>query len=126
VFVDRRLGFAGAARVYQSMLTDANKANPSFVFNQRFPGSAVVVINNREMAGAYTKPGFAFMQAAMKNPTKYVNGEQWVLGDQASAAIDTAKDDALSDVSSVHRVAVSSQQSSRAHVPFANRDVASP
>jgi type VI secretion system protein ImpL len=32
--------------------------------------------------GAYSKDGFTFMQDAMKNPGRYANGEQWVLGVQ--------------------------------------------
>jgi type VI secretion system protein ImpL len=83
--------FAGAARVYQTMLNEANQAAKPVIFNQRFPGSSEVVINTREMAGAYTKPGYAFMQNALKDPSKYVSGEPWVLGSYASAAIDTSK-----------------------------------
>ncbi|PZR73833.1 MAG: hypothetical protein DLM73_09640, partial [Chthoniobacterales bacterium] len=83
--------FAGPDRVYQVMITEANKSVPPVVFNKLFKDSSEVVTNTREMAGAYTKPGFVFMQAAMKNPGKYVNGELWVLGDQAAAAIDRSK-----------------------------------
>jgi type VI secretion system protein ImpL len=83
--------FAGAARVYQTMLSEANQAAKPLVFNQRFQGSAEVVLNTREMSGAYTKPGFAFMQNALKNPSKYVSGEPWVLGNYASAAVDASK-----------------------------------
>ncbi|MDQ6663196.1 MAG: hypothetical protein M3Z23_02250 [Acidobacteriota bacterium] len=83
--------FAGPDRVYQVMLTEANKSIAPVMFNRLFKDSAEVVTNTREMAGAYTKPGFVFMQAAMKNPGKYVNGELWVLGDQAAAAIDSSK-----------------------------------
>jgi type VI secretion system protein ImpL len=83
--------FAGAARVYQTILNEANQAAKPVIFNQRFPGSSEVVINTREMAAAYTKPGYAFMQNALKDPSKYISGEPWVLGSYASSAIDTSK-----------------------------------
>lgn len=81
--------FAGVARVYQAMLTEANQSSKPVIFNQRFPGSSEVVINTREVQGAFTKPGFAFMENAIKNPGKYVSGERWVLGDQGSAVTDS-------------------------------------
>ncbi len=81
--------FAGVARVYQAMLTEANQNTKPIVFNQKFPGSSEVVINTREIPGAFTKPGFTFMENAIKNPAKYVSGEKWVLGDQSSAVGNT-------------------------------------
>jgi type VI secretion system protein ImpL len=76
--------FAGAERVYRSMLAEANMKAPSLNFNQKFSGSAQTVVNNRDVAGAYTKTGWPIMQDAIKHADKYVSGEQWVLGDQAA------------------------------------------
>ncbi|HEX4771845.1 MAG TPA: ImcF-related family protein [Bryobacteraceae bacterium] len=84
--------FAGVPRVYQSMLTGANQANKSIIFNQRFPGSAETIVNTREVPGAFSKDGFNFMDAAIKDPSKYVSGERWVLGDQAAAAVSSTPD----------------------------------
>ncbi|MBV9155469.1 MAG: hypothetical protein JO097_04355, partial [Acidobacteriaceae bacterium] len=81
--------FAGAARVYRAMLTEANQSAKPLIFNQRFPGSAEVVLNVREVPGGFTKQGFAYMENALKNPAKYVSGEKWVLGDKASAVTDS-------------------------------------
>lgn len=81
--------FAGVARVYQAMLTGANQVTKPVVFNTQFPGSSQVVINVREIPGAFTKPGYAWMEAAIKDPGKYVSGERWVLGDQAGAVTNT-------------------------------------
>lgn len=81
--------FAGVARVYQAMLTNANQVAKPIVFNSHFPGSSQVVINVREIPGAFTKPGYAWMAAAIKDPGKYVSGERWVLGDQAGAVNNT-------------------------------------
>ncbi len=83
--------FAGAARVYEAMLTGANQNNKPLMFSQRFPGSVQVVVNNLEVPGAFTKPGFMFMDSAVKDPDKYVSGEKWVLGNQLSA-VGTAAD----------------------------------
>lgn len=52
--------FAGFERVYQAMLADAAKNNPSFTFNKRFPGSAETVVDTVEIAGPFTKPAWDF------------------------------------------------------------------
>jgi type VI secretion system protein ImpL len=83
--------FAGIERVYQNMLADAGKTNPSLQFNRRFPGSAEVVVDTREVGGAFTKGGWAFMKDALRHADKYFSGEQWVLGDQAVANFDRAR-----------------------------------
>lgn len=83
--------FAGFERVYQAMLTDAAKTSQPINFNRKFPGSAEVVIDARDVAGPFTKPGYDFMKNAMKNPDRYFSGEQWVLGDQGATNIDRSK-----------------------------------
>ena len=42
------------------------------------------------MRGEFTRSGFAFMQDAIQHPTRYFQGETWVLGDQAAHSLDTA------------------------------------
>ena len=83
--------FAGAERVYQFMLAEAGRKHPAVNFNKQFPGSAQVIINNRDIPGAFTKAGYAFMMDAIKNWEKFFEGEEWVLGPRASAAVDRAK-----------------------------------
>jgi len=83
--------FAGSERVYQNMLADAAKTNAPLQFNRRFPGSAEVVVDTHEVAGAFTKGGWTFMKDALRHADKYFSGEQWVLGDQATANFDRAK-----------------------------------
>ena len=80
--------FAGVERVYQYMIAEASRQNPSVNFNRMFPGSAAVVVNNREVPGAFTKNGWAFMQDALKNADRFFGGEEWVLGKQPAARID--------------------------------------
>jgi type VI secretion system protein ImpL len=83
--------FAGAERVYRSMLAEANAKAPTLNFNQKFSGSAQTVVNNRDVAGAYTKAGWPIMQDAIKHADRYVSGEQWVLGDQSANFGDIGK-----------------------------------
>jgi type VI secretion system protein ImpL len=83
--------FSGTERVYSFMLAEASKANPSINFNRKFPGSAEVVIDGKEVEGAFTKVGWAFMQDAFKNLPKYFSGEHWVLGPRTAQNVDTAK-----------------------------------
>ncbi len=74
--------FGDKLRIYQAMLNDANKKYQDIDFNRMYPGSATLVTEGHVVHGAYSKDGFAFMQDAMKNPSRYANGEQWVLGVQ--------------------------------------------
>lgn len=77
--------------IYQAMLADAARTAQGVNFNKKFPGSADVVIDSYDIAAAFTKPGWNFMKNSLKNPEKYFRGEQWVLGDQASANLDRAQ-----------------------------------
>jgi len=83
--------FAGIERVYQNMLADAGKTNPPLQFNRKFPGSAEVVVDTREVSGAFSKGGWNFMKDALRHADKYFAGEQWVLGNQTAANFDRAK-----------------------------------
>lgn len=80
--------FAAVERVYQAMLADAAKAGPPVNFNRQFPGSAEVVLDGQDVAAPFTKPGWAFMRAALKNPEKYFAGEAWVLGSQTGGSVE--------------------------------------
>ncbi len=82
--------FGGIDRVYQAMLTEAGKTNPPINFHQVFPTAAEVVIDRKEVGGAFTKGGWAFMQNAFRDPSRYFAGEQWVLGDQGATSVDAA------------------------------------
>jgi type VI secretion system protein ImpL len=88
----RYLGqFAGFERVYQAMLSDSTKNTGILNFNKKFPGSSDVVVDNYDVPGPFTKPGWDVMKASLKKPEKYFSGEQWVLGDQAAADVDRSK-----------------------------------
>jgi len=82
--------FGGFERIYQSILTAAGKTAPAIDFNRLYPHSAETVVETHIVAGAFTKPGFAFVQDAIKHPDRYFSGEAWVLGDQAPPSLDRA------------------------------------
>ncbi|MBL8217912.1 MAG: hypothetical protein JNL62_01715 [Bryobacterales bacterium] len=71
--------FSGLDRAYNAMLAEADKKNPSVNFNRQYAGSAAVVMNSREVRGAFTKKGWDFMQAAFNDRGKKFGGEEWVL-----------------------------------------------
>jgi type VI secretion system protein ImpL len=83
--------FTGIERVYRFMLAEASRTNPAVNFNQKFPGSAEVLINNRDVAGAFSRGGWGFMQNAIKHADRYFSGERWVLGDYSAANIDRSR-----------------------------------
>ena len=82
--------YAGSERIYQFMLAEANKASQSVQFNRRFPGSAQYIVDAYEVPGAFTKPGYTFMQGAFKTVDRFLQGESWVVGEDAPP-LDKAK-----------------------------------
>lgn len=84
------IGFGGFQRIYQQMLTAAEKVSPSIDFNRLYPGSSAAVVEPHVVPGAFTRAGFAFMQDAIQHPDRYFSGEVWVLGNQAPPSLDRA------------------------------------
>ena len=80
--------FGGTARIYQNMLTAAEKTNASINFNKKYPGSAESVVESEIVRGAFTRTGFDAMQDAIRNPDRYAHGETWVIGEQGIQPID--------------------------------------
>jgi type VI secretion system protein ImpL len=83
--------FSGVEQIYQFMLADASRRAKKINFNEQFPGSSEVVVNNRDVAGAFTKAGWTAMQDNIRRSDKFFGGEKWVLGDYAAAKPDTGK-----------------------------------
>jgi type VI secretion system protein ImpL len=81
--------FGAVPRVYQDMLAQADKTSPGVDFNRLYPNAAGSVVESHLVRGAFTRAGFAFMQAAMQHPEHYFQGETWVLGDQAARSLDS-------------------------------------
>jgi len=83
--------FGGGPRIYQAMLSDADKKNPGIDFNIQYPGSERYVEDRKHINGAFTRPGYAFMKDAIQHADRYFGGEAWVLGDQAALGLDLNK-----------------------------------
>jgi type VI secretion system protein ImpL len=82
--------FGAVPRIYQDMLTSAEKTSPGVDFNRQYANSSALVVEPHFVRGEFTRSGFAFMQDAIQHPTRYFQGETWVLGDQAAHSLDTA------------------------------------
>jgi type VI secretion system protein ImpL len=83
--------FSGTEQIYQFMLSDASRRAKKINFNEQFPGSAEVVVNNSDIPGAFTKAGWTAMQENLARADKFFGGERWVLGDYAAAQPDSVK-----------------------------------
>ncbi len=81
--------FNADERIYQALLEEASKHASSINYNRLFPNGAVS--DSREVRGAFTKDGWAFMQAAFLKPDQLFGGEDWVLGPQTYAGLDRAQ-----------------------------------
>jgi type VI secretion system protein ImpL len=80
--------FAGIDRYYFPLLSEAARSNPSVNFSRQFKDAADVVVNRYEVKGAFTKGGFAFMQKALTQPSRFLNNEEWVVGRNAAETLD--------------------------------------
>ena len=78
--------FGDLDRLYQAMKADAPQTTINF--NRQVGGSKDFVVDNYDVAGPFTKDGWKFMSDAIRNPSRYVHGEQWVLGDQGAVNAD--------------------------------------
>jgi type VI secretion system protein ImpL len=78
--------FAGIDRYYAQLVSKASQKDLS-VYDQ-FPNSAGVIVNSPKVKGAFTRGGFLFVQDALKNPSLYMSGEEWVLGKTDSKDMD--------------------------------------
>jgi len=82
--------FAGMERIYNVMLSEADKAGKPINFNRDFPNANGIVNNGYIVRGAFTAGGKKFMMDAIAHADKYFNGESWVLGDQGTGISDRA------------------------------------
>ncbi|MCU0226791.1 MAG: hypothetical protein MUF01_04060 [Bryobacterales bacterium] len=75
-------------RIYQFMLAEAAKKSSDVNFPKLYPDAAKVLVVPKVVSGAFTKPGYEFMQQALANVQQYLSGETWVLGDQGGVQPD--------------------------------------
>lgn len=81
--------FNADERIYQALVEEASRRAQPVNFNRMFGNESVT--DPREVRGAFTKDGWAFMQAAFKKPDSLFGGEDWVLGPQTFANLDRAQ-----------------------------------
>ena len=81
-------GFAGIDRYYVQLLGKAAQHDVSF--NEAYPDSAGVIVSSHKVKGAFTRSGYQFVQDALKNPSLYMGGEEWVLGKSVAQGLDPA------------------------------------
>lgn len=82
--------FGGFERIYQSILTAAEKQAPAVDFNAQHPHSAEWVVEPHIVPGAFTPAGYVFVQNALTHPDIYFSGETWVLGSAAPPTVNPA------------------------------------
>ena len=82
--------FLAETRIYENMLTDADKAANPVDFNKQYPDAVRFVSDGHVVRGALTRTGFDFMQNAFLHPEKYAQGETWVLGEQSGQSLNLA------------------------------------
>jgi type VI secretion system protein ImpL len=78
--------FGDIDRVYQTMKAGAPQTTVNF--NRQIAGSKEYLVDTYDVAGPFTKEGWKFMIEAIRNPGRYVHGEPWVLGGQATVNSD--------------------------------------
>jgi len=83
-------GFAGIDRYYVQLLARASQNNHDISFNDAYPDSNHVIISSHKVKGAFTRGGYQFVQEALKNPSLYMGGEEWVLGKSVAQGLDPA------------------------------------
>ena len=83
--------FSGEERLYNAILAEANRTNPSINYNKLYPDGAKAVRVDKEVAGSFSKAGFGWMQDAFKNLPKYFGGEAWVLGEEVKLSVNLAE-----------------------------------
>jgi type VI secretion system protein ImpL len=72
--------FDDADRVYQLVVARVGRPLPSVTLAARFPSAAGVITDDHEVPGAFTLAGWRSMQEALRDLSKYLEGEGWVLG----------------------------------------------
>jgi type VI secretion system protein ImpL len=80
--------FNAVESIYQFILAEATRQKPPINFNRQFKGSSAYVVNNHDVAGAFSADGWKFVEDAINNVRKFFGGEAWVLGEHAFANVD--------------------------------------
>jgi type VI secretion system protein ImpL len=82
--------FGGVDRYYRPIVDEASRKFPSVGFNDQFTNSGGVFVSDRRVPGAFTRSAFSFVQDAIRNPSRYMSAEDWVLGQATASELDQA------------------------------------
>jgi type VI secretion system protein ImpL len=74
--------FGGADRLYQALINQASREVPGIEYYRVVPGSEAFVRNTVSIQGAFTKPGWTFVQENVARTDQFFSNDSWVLGDQ--------------------------------------------
>jgi type VI secretion system protein ImpL len=80
--------FNAIESIYQFIIAEASRQKPAINFNRQFPGSAAYVVNNLDVAGAFSIEGWKFVENAIGDVKRFFGGESWVLGNRAYTNLD--------------------------------------
>jgi len=83
--------FSGEERLYNTIVAEAGRTNAAVNYNRLYPDGARAVRVEKEVAGGFSREGFAWMQDALKNLPKYFGGETWVLGEEVKMSVNLAE-----------------------------------
>lgn len=83
--------FGDEQRVYAALLSEANTRAPSIQFSRLAPDAAPSVRDEVIVPGAFTRTGWTYVQARLRDVSKLFNSEPWVVGPAAAAPRDQAR-----------------------------------
>jgi type VI secretion system protein ImpL len=69
----------------------ASQNNKDLSFNDQFAKAAGVIASSHRVKGAFTRGGFSSASDALKKPSTYLTGEEWVLGKTVATDFDPSK-----------------------------------
>jgi type VI secretion system protein ImpL len=80
--------YAGPDQVYQLMVARAAAAAEPVRFARDFPSAGTVVSDPYEVPAAFTREGWAAMEAALTRVDEVLQAEDWVMGEKAPLQVD--------------------------------------
>ena len=83
--------FGDTERLYASLIAEGNEHAPGVQFSRLVPGAAPAVRNDVLVPGAFTKPGWAYVQGRLRDVDKLFERESWVVGPAAVAPQDRVR-----------------------------------
>jgi type VI secretion system protein ImpL len=78
--------FGDTDRLYQALINEASNNAPAVQFHRDVPGSDRVLRNPVVVPGAFTEPGWEFVQTNLDNVDQFLAGDEWVLGGELSVS----------------------------------------